>query len=81
MHIMGGFGVASLTGAILSYKGLKVSYIKLFLAYLVIAFAWELYEYAYDYILVKKWNGWVDTIADLINGFIGMSAAYFIVRK
>jgi hypothetical protein len=80
MHIMGGFGVAALAGAILSYKGLKVSYIKLFTTYIIIAISWEAYEYTHDMILEQDWGGWYDTIKDLINGFIGMGVAYLFVR-
>ncbi len=81
MHIMGGFGVASLTGAILSYKGNSVSYKKLYLTYIMIAVTWEAYEYIHDVMFAQDWGGWVDTIKDLINGFIGMSIAYLFVRK
>ena len=81
MHIMGGFGVASLTAAILSYKGIKVSYTKLFIAYIVVAIAWEIYEYIHDLIIARDWNGWFDTTKDLVDGFLGMSFAYLFVRK
>lgn len=81
MHIMGGFGVTSLTGALLSYRKIKVSYIKLFIAYMVVALVWESYEYAHDLINGQIWNGWSDTSADVINGYIGMTFAYLFVRK
>lgn len=81
MHIMGGFGVASLTGAILSYKKKNVSYKRLFIAYAIVAVSWELYEYVKDIMAITEWNGWFDTIKDLIDGLIGMSIAYFFVRK
>ncbi len=81
MHLMGGFGVAALAGAILSYKTIKVSYIKLFIAYTVVAISWEIYEYCNDLIISREWNGWVDTISDYINGGIGMSILYLFVRK
>ena len=81
MHLLGGFGVASLTGAILAYNRSPVSYWKLFVAYAVISVAWETYEYAHDVVRSLEWNGWPDTMSDLINGWIGMSIAYFFVRK
>ncbi len=81
MHIMGGFGVASLTGAILSYKGKAVSYKKIFLTYIVVAITWEVYEYVHDIIVGQEWNGWLEVIKDLFDGFIGMSIAYLFVRK
>lgn len=81
MHVMGGFGVASLTAAILSYKNHTVSYWKLFLLYTVVAVSWELYEYVKDIMEIRNWNGWPDTLSDFINGAIGMSVAYLFVRK
>ena len=81
MHILGGFGVASLAAAVLHYKDTKVSYWKLFAVYVVIAIVWELYEYTSDVIKLLEWNGWTDTVADFINGLIGMSIAYLFVKK
>src|SRR6185369_9427789 len=48
MHIMGGFGVASLSSAVLAYFKKPVSFWKLFFMYTVIALAWETYEYMHD---------------------------------
>jgi hypothetical protein len=81
MHIMGGFGVATLAASVLSYFDKTISYKKLFLAYLVVAITWESYEYIHDLMLHREWNGWFDTIKDLIDGAIGMNFAYLFVRK
>lgn len=88
MHIMGGFGVASLAGAILSYKGINVSYTKICIAYVLIALAWEGYEHILNYINIGTWYGQRlpmvdirDSIKDLVDGFIGMSIAFLFVRK
>lgn len=81
MHVMGGFGVASLTGAILSYKKQTISYWKLFVVYSIVAISWELYEYVNDIMAIAGWNGWTDTSSDFINGAIGASIAYLFVRK
>jgi hypothetical protein len=81
MHIMGGFGVASLTGAVLSYKGMKVSYAKLFIVYIIVALTWEVYEYGINMLTQGEWSGWFDTTKDLIDGYLGMSFAYLFVRK
>lgn len=80
MHILGGFGVASLAGAILVYKGMKISYKYLFISYLLVAITWEGYEYAHDMIRGRIWNGWVDTIKDLVDGAIGLSVSYYIQK-
>ena len=81
MHIMGGFGVAALTGAVLSYRGIKISYTKLFIAYVVIAVSWEIYEYVHNINTIDGWSGWPDTWKDLFDGLVGMSIAYLFVRK
>lgn len=81
MHVMGGFGVASLAAAILSYKKYSISYWKLFVIYVVVAVSWELYEYVKDIMEIRDWNGWIDTLSDCINGAIGVSVAYLFVRK
>ena len=81
MHIFGGFGVASLAGSVLAYRGMKVSYVRLFIAFSVVAVAWELYEYIHDLVIVHEWNGWFDTIKDLIDGAIGMSVYYWFQKK
>lgn len=88
MHIMGGFGVASLTGAILSYKGIKVSYMNLVMSYFLVAIAWEGYEHILNYSNLGTWYGQrlpmsdiVDSLKDLFDGFLGMTVAYLFVRK
>lgn len=81
MHIMGGFGVALLTGTILLYKRMKVSYLRLFIVYILVAVLWEVYEYTHDLIVMNEWNGLFATIKDLIVGFIGMSIAYLFIKK
>jgi hypothetical protein len=81
MHIMGGFGVASLVSAIATYRGRTVSFVQLFIAYSLVAFAWEAYEYAKDVLAYSAWNGWFDTLKDYINGIIGVGIAYLFIKK
>ena len=81
MHIMGGFGVASLVSAILAYIGKPISFKKLLIMYTLVAIAWETYEYASDIAGNEAWNGWFDTIKDYVNGLLGTAAAYFFIRK
>lgn len=81
MHIMGGFGVASLAAAILSYFDKSVSFKKLFIAYTIIALGWELYEYANDILTQGEQNALLDSASDYINGLIGTFVAYLFIRK
>jgi hypothetical protein len=81
MHIMGGFGVAFFTSSVLSYAGIKVSFVKICIAYLIVAISWELSEFIRDTMAIAEWNGWQDTTADVVDGFIGMSIAYFFIKK
>lgn len=81
MHIMGGFGVASLASALFAYFNKPVSFWKLFVVYSVVAVAWELYEYTLDLVTYAEWNEAFDTVQDYVNGLIGMGIAYLFVRK
>lgn len=81
MHIMGGFGVASLTAAILSYADKPVSFKNLFIAYSVVALGWELYEYANDILTHGEQNALLDSASDYINGLLGTFVAYLFIRK
>lgn len=81
MHVMGGFGVASLASAVFAYFGKPASFWKLFVVYSIVAIGWEFYEYANDIVNYSLWGGWVDTTSDYINGLIGMLIAYFLVRS
>jgi hypothetical protein len=81
MHIMGGFGVVSLVAAILTYFGKPVSYLQVFIAYTIAAGAWELYEYIHDFVDYQIWNGWFDTTKDYLDGLLGASLAYLLIRK
>ena len=81
MHIMGGFGVASLVSSIYAYFDRKVSFRQLFIFYTIVAVAWELYEYIHDLVSYREWNGWLDTMKDLVDGFIGTVIAYLFIRK
>ncbi len=80
MHIMGGFGVASLVVAVSEYYKKPVSLSKLFLVYAVVAITWEVYEYAHDVVTYTTWNGWFDTVKDFIDGTIGMYLAYLLIK-
>lgn len=81
MHILGGFGVASLVSALYSHAGKRVSLTELVLAYTFVAVAWELYEYANDITIGRAWNGWFDTLKDYIDGGIGAFVAYGLMKK
>jgi hypothetical protein len=81
MHILGGFGVACLTWAILSYNKKQVSFARLIFFYVAVAVVWEVYEYFGEMSAGVEWNGWFDTIKDIIDGFIGMTVGYYFMKK
>ena len=81
MHVMGGFGVASLALSIAHYKNKKLSLITIIVIYTGIAIGWELYELSNDILSQSMWNGWSDTISDFINGAVGALCAYYLLKK
>lgn len=81
MHIMGGFGVASLAIAIAVYKKHTLSLRAVLFIYLGVAIGWELYELAHDLINGSSWNGWSDTISDVFNGGLGALVSYYLLKK
>lgn len=81
MHILGGVGVASLAYSVFSYKKIKTSYKNLIVAFLVIAFVWEVYEYILDKNIYDTVSDYLDTVWDTINGIIGVSIAYLFIKK
>jgi hypothetical protein len=81
MHVMGGFGVTSLIMSVALYTKKNLHLYQIILLFLCVAIGWELYEYAHDLMLVREWNGWSDTVSDIINGILGSLAAYFLLKK
>ena len=81
MHVLGGFGVASLAYAIGAYRHSHVTFRAVILFYVVIALGWELYEVWKDVSGGHMWNGWSDSISDFINGLIGVVGAYYLLKK
>lgn len=81
MHGLGGFGVASFALAVLAYKKQKVTFVVVLSFYLCVAVGWESYEYVKDIAHAHPWNGWQDTISDVINGAIGATVAFFLLKK
>ena len=81
MHLLGGFGLTSLFLAIAVHGKQKLSLTQILLLYTLVAIGWELYEIAKDFIGNTTWNGWPDTISDVINGAIGATVAYYLLDK
>lgn len=81
MHVFGGFGVVSLVLSVARYRKQKISLTMALIFYLCVAISWELYELGHDIIRHTQWNGWTDTISDIINGAIGGSVAYYLFKK
>lgn len=81
MHVLGGFGVASLVVSVAYYKKIPIALTRVMLTYLLVACVWELYELVSDLVSHMSWNGWGDTISDIINGAFGACAAFFLYKK
>lgn len=88
MHIIGGIAVAFFILSIFSYLKIRISYVQLVLGYVFIACSWEIYEHILNYIYVGTWYGnrlplkdGIDTMKDIVNGFIGMSVLYLFMKK
>ena len=81
MHVMGGFGIASLALSVSHYKNKNISLSVVIAIYVCVAIGWELYELSGDIINNSPWNGWSDTISDFINGMIGAYSAYYLLKK
>ncbi len=82
MHILGGFGVASLAIAVALYGKQKLSLVQVLILYLSVTLAWELYECIKDVLIYRvSWNGWHDTLWDSINGALGAIIAFFVFKK
>ena len=81
MHILGGLGVASLAISVLKYFKMEVTFYKIIASFLVVAILWEIYEYVYSLYGTYIWGGWLDTIKDIIDGFIGACISYRLIKK
>jgi hypothetical protein len=81
MHILGGFGVASLVISVFAYRKHKASFVVVLALYLCVAVGWEFYELAHALVRAISWNGWPDTLSDIFNGAIGASVAFFLLKK
>jgi hypothetical protein len=81
MHVLGGFGVASLVLALAHHAKQKLSLVQVLILYLVVAISWEVYELVKDIISGNSWNGWSDTLSDIVNGAIGAGVAYVFFKN
>ena len=82
MHILGGFAVTSFTIAVATYGKQRFSLTQVLILYFCVAFVWELYEFIKDVVVYGViWNGWPDTISDIVNGGIGSVVAFFYFKK
>ncbi len=82
MHVLGGFGVVSFFMAIAAYGKQKFTITQVIILYLCVAFLWELYEVVKDVIVNHvSWNGWSDTLFDVVNGGIGAVVAFLFLKK
>jgi hypothetical protein len=81
MHIVGGFGTALFVYFFFEYIGKPISYLWLCISFVLVAIVWEIHEYLIGAVLYDTWFGWFDTTKDTINGWVGTTIAYYLVRK
>lgn len=82
MHVLGGFGVASFVMAVTIHSKQKLTLTQVIILYLCVALTWELYEFVKDVVVRHtEWNGWNNTLLDIVNGALGAIAAFFILKK
>jgi hypothetical protein len=82
MHVLGGLGVVSFVIAVAAYGKQKLSLTQILVLYLCVALTWELYEFIKDVVIQQtSWNGWQDTVSDIVNGAIGATATFFFLKK
>jgi hypothetical protein len=81
MHMLGGFGVGSFFLAIFEYKKKIVTLVHVLVLYGIIALGWEVHEMLRGFTDLTQVGDVLDTLADLCNGAIGTSVAYYLVRR
>ena len=81
MHVLGGMGVGALASAIALHRNKKIVLVEMILFFAGIALAWEVYEYARGVMEYDEIGDYIDTLADTVNGLLGVIAAYVIVKK
>ncbi len=81
MHMLGGFGIAALVLSVESYRHKKVSFISVITLYMIVAIGWELFGALKEALVHVPWSGWFDTMWDVINGGIGATCAYYLLKK
>ncbi len=81
MHVLGGMGVGALASAVMLHRNKKVSLVHMVVFFAVIGLAWEVYEYARGVVEYDEVGDYIDTLADTVNGLLGVIASYVIVKK
>lgn len=79
MHILGGLGVGTLVISLLKLAGIQVSLAQVILLYLVVAFSWELYEYARGAMVYDALYKYLDSVKDIVMGGVGVYVGYKLI--
>lgn len=81
MHILGGVGIAFFVSSILKFNNKNVSFLFLFLTYVIVALSWEVYEYIRGVIVYSDMSKWIDSMMDFFYGLLGVLLFYFFKKK
>lgn len=82
MHVLGGFGVVSFLMAVAAHGKQKFTLSQVLMLYMCVAISWELYEVVKDLVVNHvAWNGWSDTVSDVVNGAVGAVVAFLFLKK
>lgn len=78
MHLLGGLGVGLLFISLAELKHKRLPPSLLVFLFMLVAVAWEIYEYERGMMVYDELSKYLDTVKDLILGGAGMYGAYKI---
>ncbi len=81
MHVLGGLGVGFLIIAICRLFKVNIDFPRFFILFLIVAFAWEGYEYMRGVIVYDALYKYLDFIKDIATGTIGVYGAYKLTKE
>lgn len=81
MHLLGGLGVGLLIISTSKFYNLRLSLLQMFLSFMVVAVAWEIYEYVRGVMVYDDMSKYLDTVKDLFMGSVGLYSSYLLTKR